>query len=841
MDKRLYLLAMALTCGFSAGAAELPAATHFRTNIQPILSEYCYDCHADGANKGGVAFDELKSDESIVTNRTLWLNALKNLRAGLMPPEKKPHPSAEQLHQIENWIKYDDFGIDPNNPDPGRVTLRRLNRVEYRNTIRDLIGVDYDTNEEFPADDTGYGFDDIGDVLTLSPMLFEKYMDAAKTIVSKTVPMVSHVLAERAIPGRAFDPESRGDRGSLRLSYYEKASVSNKFKVEHTGHYQLVLDMSANEKFVDDVFDYNKCRLVFKVDGQELLRRDFTREGNKPFHLEYNRDFSAGEHLLTFEVEPLTNEKQERSLSLRIDTITLRGPTEEKYQIPPKNYARFFPKEVPKSSSARRAYARELLDAFATKAFRHPVDDGTLDRLTALAEDVYKQRGKTFEEGVSHGMIAVLASPQFLFREENVEPDHAPGTSPFVDEYSLASRLSYFLWSSMPDDELIRLAAAKQLRQNLPAQVKRMLGDWRAEAFVKNFTGQWLQARDIDTVDIDARSVLQREEKQDPEIEKIRARAKELRFRRDTLTPEERKELQDLREKLGGTFRPPRVDLTYEVRDAMRREVETYFANIIHEDRSVLELIDSDYTFLNERLARFYGITNADVSGYEMRRVKLPPDSPRGGILTMGNVLVVTSNPTRTSPVKRGQFILDNILGMPSPPPPPNIPLLEDSDKEVAGHKPTLREILAVHREKPMCNSCHGRMDPIGLAFENFNAMGMWRNKERDQAIDTAGKLITGESFENVRELKHILATQHRLDFYRTLTSKMLTYALGRGLEYYDVETVDQIVDRLEKNDGHFSALLNGIIESTPFQKRREYGKVPTTDPSRPVQRAELR
>ena len=266
-------------------------------------------------------------------------------------------------------------------------------------------------------------------------------------------------------------------------------------------------------------------------------------------------------------------------------------------------------------------------------------------------------------------------------------------------------------------------------------------------------------------------------------------------------------------------FTPPRVELDRDLRDAMRRETEMYVAGIVREDRPITELIDSDYTYLNEKLAKLYGITN--VLGTEMRRVTLPAGSPRGGVLTHGSALVVTSNPDRTSPVKRGLYILENFLGTPAPPPPPNIPALEAVEKDIKDHEPILREALQLHREKPLCASCHARMDPIGLAFENFNAMGMWREKERNQSIDAAGRLITGESFTSVRELKHILAVQHRGDFYRCLTEKLLTYALGRGPEYYDVETIDRIVQRLEDENGHFSALLLGIVESAPFQRMR--------------------
>jgi hypothetical protein len=256
----------------------------------------------------------------------------------------------------------------------------------------------------------------------------------------------------------------------------------------------------------------------------------------------------------------------------------------------------------------------------------------------------------------------------------------------------------------------------------------------------------------------------------------------------------------------------------------MRRESEMLFGHIAREDRSVLELIDCDYTFLNAKLAQFYGIK--DVSGREMKKVELPKDSPRGGVLTHAAILMVTSNPTRTSPVKRGQFILDNILGTPAPPPPPDIPALEESKLSAKGKTPTVRELMALHRAKPLCSSCHARMDPLGLALENFNALGLWREKESGQAIDASGRLLTGESFHDIRDLKRILKAEHSRDFYRCLTEKLLTYAVGRGLDYYDVETVDQIVDRLDREGGRFSALLMGVIESAPFQKRRDAASV---------------
>lgn len=623
-------------------ADESRAMTRFRDEIEPILAEHCYACHGAGISKAGVTLDRFESDQALFESRDLWWRVLKNVRAGVMPPVGEPRPTDAQQQRLAEWIKRDAFGVDPRHPDPGRVTLRRLNRTEYRNTIRDLTGFDFRADEEFPPDDTGYGFDNIGDVLSVSPLLLEKYMQAADSIVAAAVPTVSRTV-----------PETRA-----------------------------------------------------------------------------------------------------------------------------KNYERFFPRDDPPETQAeRRVYAGELLAASAAKAFRRPVDALTIDRLTSIAETIYNRPNTRFEEGIAQALVAVLASPRFLFR---VEPPI--GTSEgiaSIDDYALASRLSYFLWSTMPDDELFRLAELGVLRERLGPQVRRMLTDDRSRELIDNFIGQWLQVRDVEGIAINARAVLRREG--------IR----------------NRDEIFD-----------------GELRRAMRRETELVFGHIVKDDRSLLELLDSDYTFLNEKLAKHYGI--AGVDGKQMRLVNLDSDSPRGGVLTQGAVLAVTSNPTRTSPVKRGLFVLDNILGTPAPPPPAAVPELEAAEKEFKDREPTMREVMELHRQQPLCHACHSRMDPLGLALENFNAMGMWRDIERGQPIDTKGQLITGESIAGIRELKRVLTHERRRDFYRCVTEKLLTYALGRGLEYYDVETVDQIAERLEREQGRASALILGIVESSPFQKRRE-------------------
>lgn len=822
-----------LALGSHAAAAENTAARNFHAKIEPLLKKYCYDCHGDGMDKGKVAFDELAADDAqLLAKRDVWLAALKNVRAGLMPPPEEEgilRPSSDEIAQLAHWIKYEAFGIDPANPDPGHVTARRLNRIEYRNTIRDLMGYDFNAEAEFPPDDSGNGFDNNGDVLTLSPLLLEKYLSAAETIVDKAVPKVARIMHERVASGRDF----RGENGSgERLNARRAANVSRTFHIDQAEKYQLVMELETSGSFD---FDPSHCKLICRIDGHERFVEDVVWSERKTLKHDFEVEWTAGNHTVSFEVVPLEPaaataaaevpklggsenprgsvalapsvpkstddparaerrqfrqaQGQSTSVNVRIASVQVRGPLNPKYWTPPENYARFFPRgPAPEDPVARDRYAEEVLREFAGRAYRRPIDDRKAQQLVALAQQLYSQPGHTFEEGIGRAMMAILGSPHFLFRIE--EPASAaetvaskPAHATPIDEYSLASRLSYFLWSTMPDQELFRLAGRGELRSQLRAQIARMLDDSRSQAFVRNFTGQWLQARDIEFVPINVRTIFGYNA---PSV---------------------------LRTKEG------RTDFDSAFRKMMRSETEKYFDYVLREDRSVLELVDSDYTFLNEKLAGLYGVPG--VTGDDIRRVQLPPDSVRGGVLTQGTVLAVTSNPTRTSPVKRGLFILENILGTPPPPPPPNVPDLEESKKEFKDREPKLSEMLAVHRENKLCNSCHSRMDPLGLALENFNALGAWRDTDARQPIDPSGKLITGEKFADVRELKHVLSHERHLDVYRCLTEKMLTYALGRGLEYYDVQTVDDIVDRLEREHGKMSALLTSVIESAPFQKMR--------------------
>ncbi|HEV3022982.1 MAG TPA: DUF1592 domain-containing protein, partial [Pirellulales bacterium] len=601
---------LALAAGTGLNAAEGDRAASFRSDVEPILADFCYECHGAGTATASVSFDEFKSDAELLGAREVWWKAFKQLRSGLMPPRNHERPSADQTRRILDWIKSAVFEIDPRDPNPGQVTIRRLNRTEYRNTVRDLLGVEFDAHAEFPPDEGAHGFDNLGDAQTMSPLLLEKYIAAAKSIVAQAVPTVAGVAPERTIEGASFraavqeadtagmeEANRRGagtqGQGDLTLSFYQPASVVGHVTAEQAGDYQLVVHLSANEKYVDGVFDYNKCRLAFQVDGRVLLEREFTRQEGKSFDFDFDQAWEAGEHELKFDLTPLTpDEKQTRSLSLRIKSVTLRGPMGKEHWVRPQGYERFFPRDVPEDPAARRQYASDVLQGFAARAFRRPVDAQTVERLSALAESIYGREGQTFEAGVAGAMTAVLASPRFLFREEAVEPN-PPARYPLVDEHSLASRLSYFLWSTMPDDELFRLAAERRLRENLADQVRRMLADPRSGQFVRNFVGQWLQARDIDSVNINAFAVLSREEKPDPEAERRRARFRELRGKpADSLTEAEKNELEEARKSFfssRGRFR--RFELDGELRRAMRQETEMLLAHVVEQDRSLLELI----------------------------------------------------------------------------------------------------------------------------------------------------------------------------------------------------------------------------------------------------------
>ncbi len=809
---------------FAAGHIALAAAEEtpdFETHVVPILKTYCYECHGGGEKEGDLTLDQFSTADQALARSDLWWSVLKNVRSQLMPPAGHDRPSPTEVTTLANWIKFRAFQIDPANVDPGRMAVRRLNRTEYGNTVSDLMGIRFDATILFPPDDSGFGFDNVSDALSFSPLLMEKYLHAAQSIVDRAIPKATWVMPAQEFSGRDFrddDANASGDRLSSTKSAHLKRTVT----IETTGKYKVEVAVKLHGSFE---FDPSRYTVVFRIDGQDRSTNEYGWDESKLLRYEFSEDWTAGDHELSFELTPLPHEKpaepkaSEESTYARfeVNSVRIEGPEGTTEFVHPPNYSRFFPRDTPPEEAAERhAYAEEILRDFAMRAFRSRVKQVTVDRLVKISELTSQQPGATFESGIAQAMTGVLASPRFLFRLES--SGEADAAKPFadVDELDLASRLSYFLWSTMPDEELFDLAQQGQLRTQLSAQVARMLRDRRANEFLRNFVGQWLRTRDVTQATVDPIAVLGHQK----EYEALMAQFRSRRGRSfgQELTPEEQKTRDRFRE-----LRKITDDFDDELKRAMQRETELCVEHIAHENLSLLDLLDCNYTFVNEKLAQHYGLP--DIQGDEMRRVELPPDSVRGGVLCHASMLLITSNPTRTSPVKRGLFILDNILGTPAPPAPPGVPALEAAADKFEGREPTLRELLTAHRESALCASCHARMDPLGLALENFNALGSWRTEENGAAIDASGILMTGESFQDVRELKHILREFHADDFYRCVTQKMLTFAIGRGLEQTDEHTVDLIVERLQNSGGKFSDLIDGVIASAPFQKIRNPGQ----------------
>ena len=774
MTKRAAILLCSVTLGFQLTQAAAPAETTrktkggqpsgdaaFQTQVKPLLGKYCLGCHGE-KKKGDLDLRVYTDEASVLRDRKTFAKVIKNLQAHEMPPEKKPQPTPEERELIAAWIQSEIFKCDCDHPDPGRVTIRRLNRAEYNNTIRDLVGVDFQPADDFPADDSGYGFDNIGDVLSLPPVLLEKYLAAARKILHQAIVTDLKAKPLQHFDADALDGTAPGESlggGIKRLGREGNIFVAVNFP--HDGEYIL------RAKAYGEQAGPEPARMSFSLDDKELKRFDVKAEEPAPEIYETRLQATAGAHkfaaaYLNNYRNPKDPDPKNRDRNLVIHYLDVEDTDPSHPVALPESHRRIFFRQPTPGTKAE--VARELIGRFATRAFRRPVTKEEVDRLMKLFA-LADTHGESFERSVKVALEAVLVSPYFLFRGELQPEPNNPSVVRPVDEFALASRLSYFLWSSLPDDELFALAERKALRKNLEQQVKRMLKDPKVKAFVDNFAGQWLQIRNL----------------------KLAAPDKKL-------------------------F--PEFD--DDLRAAMAKETELFFTDIVRQDRSVLEFLDANFTFINERLARLYGIQG--VRGDDFLRVSLK-GTHRGGLLTQGSILTVTSTPTRTSPVKRGKWVLENILGAPPPPPPPDVPELKEGKE--AALTGTLRQRMEQHRQNPMCAACHARMDPIGFGLENFNGIGEWREKEGDFSIDPAGKLVSGETFNGPDDLKTILMKRKRDDFVHCLTEKMLTYALGRGLEYYDKCAVDQITKRLAKGRYKFSTLISEIVKSTPFELRR--------------------
>ncbi|MDA0204989.1 MAG: DUF1592 domain-containing protein [Acidobacteria bacterium] len=813
----------------------------FDETVQPFLASYCYSCHNDKLTTAGLDLTTFHHVASVSESPELWDKVLEKVASGKMPPGGLPEAGKEQAEAVTQWIEEAlaaaGFG---DQPQAGRVTARRMNRVEYNNTIRDLLGVAVRPADQFPVDDSGYGFDNIGDVLTVSPMLMEKYLQAAREVSQLAIfgaavpdkPTKLIRLLNRRSPDAA-DTASVEASGTY-LPYSLRGAMYGSWNFPVDGEYELRLRI-ANFRSEEDLLTPEERerraeerskrfaaraaeraanpaapprvrpeatpeelqarleaarkaapprQLLMQVDGEPVFSTIV--EGASAFGYDRGEypirvNLTAGEHTIRASYPELANLDDPREninpdlrRALFVDYLDIVGPFNPSTEPPASYHKLFVCGHNPGEHGAQ--CARSAVQSVMERAYRRPVSESELEVKMGLV-NLVQQEGDSVEEGVRLALEAILASPDFLFR---IEQDGKPGASAAsanvpnaerIGGYELASRLSYFLWASMPDDELFRAAKTGALHTpaGLEQQVRRMLTDAKAANLADNWAAQWLQLRNLGRT------------KPDPE-----------RF--------------------------PTVD--DELLDAMRRETNLFVKEMVREDHSILDFIDAPFTYLNGPLARHYGISGID--GEEFQRVAVD-GVQRGGVLTQGAIMTVSSYPTRTSPPVRGKWVLENLLGTPPPPPPPNVPALDESK---AAEVMTLRQRLQQHRQDPSCSPCHNLMDPIGFGLESYDAVGAWRTHDGEALIDTSGVLPDGKSFRGAKDLKQVLKNQSGA-FTRNVTEKMLTYALGRGLERYDQPTVDDIVAQVGAHDYKFSALVMEIVESAPFQMRTLAGAQP--------------
>jgi hypothetical protein len=836
------------------GQTRPPAAVHatFDARVRPFLTKNCIACHNAKLNTASLNLQAFADEASAAKNPEVWDKVRDKLVTGKMPPPGLPAPAKEDIAAVTNWIdgvlKTSGYSSD----NPGRVMARRLNRVEYNNTIRDLLGVPIRPADEFPVDDSGYGFDNVGDVLTISPMLMEKYLSAAEKVSKLAIYGVAlpdkPTRLIRLLNRRSPDVDDVANSNyGIALPYSMRGAMYGSWVFPADAEYEFRLrianfrggDVMVNssngpgrggagrgaagqpgggrggagqpgagaaaagqpgagpgrggpggpggrrggrapltpEQLRARVEAARKAapprKLILTVDGAPVMTE--VVEGTTTFG--YDRGeftarvpIKAGAHMLRASfpeladlADPRQNINPDQRRALFVDYLDIVGPYSPSPE-PPASYRKVFVCDHAPGHHAL-ACARKAIESVMRRAYRRPVKPAEVDSKYKLVTAARKE-GDSIDEGVRLALEAILVSPDFLFhieRDPKTAAGAAPGAHP-LNDYEFASRLSYFLWASMPDEELSRLADQGRLRnpEVLDQQVRRMMADSKASNLVDDFAAQWLQLRNLGRT------------KPDPQ-----------RF--------------------------PTVD--DELLDDMRQETSLFVQTIIREDRSVLDFLDAPFTFVNGILARHYGIPG--VNGEEFQRVTLDGEK-RGGLITQGAILTVSSYPTRTSPPVRGKWVLENLLGSAPPPPPPNVPVLNETN---LGKTVSMRERMEQHRKDPSCSVCHNQLDPIGFGLESYDAVGAWRDKDGEVPIDTSGVLPDGKSFKGVQDLKEILRGRSEA-FTHNLTEKMLTFALGRGLEPYDRRVVDDIVRKMEQNNYRFSTLVFEIVHSKPFGMR---------------------
>jgi hypothetical protein len=753
-----------------AAAKAKPAADTFAKDVAPVLQKYCVGCHGGNSPAAGVTLATYKNTASVIKERSIWEKVAQHVSSGHMPPKGMPQPPKAVKDRFVAWVESTISQANCDIKDPGRVTMRRLNREEYNNTVRDLFGVmDLRPADAFPSDDVGYGFDNIGDVLSISPLLMEKYLAAAEQVAEAVIIAPENSHKPTRIEAESL-PEGEGAPfGSGRmLASVGEVGVEHEFP--RGGEYILRAQLFGQQAGSEP------AKVAFRVDGKDVHTVEVKATEATTESYETRVQVAAGKHrfavaFLTDYYQPDAANPNDRDRNLVVDFLEVEGPLG--WQGPlPLSHQRIMiadPKKVGRDEAARK-----IVTAFARRAFRRPATKDEVERLVRYV-GLAEQQGESFERGIQLAVQAALCSPHFLFRVEIDRDPSKPAAKFPVGQYEMASRLSYFLWSSMPDEALFQLAAQGKLQDPkvLEAQVKRMLKDSRAKELADNFGGQWLTLRRLENA----------------------APARRLY-----------------------------PDWNNDLRRAMRTETELFFQEIVRQDRSILDFLEGRFTYLNEPLAKLYGIEG--VKGDKFQRVVLADNTNRRGIITQASVLTFTSNPTRTSPVKRGKWVLEQLLGTPPPPPPPGTPELPD-DRQGNGPRRrrlegTLRQRFEQHRKDPMCHSCHARMDPIGFGLENFDAIGRWRTQDGESPVDSSGEL-RGRKFSGPLQMIQILKEEKDL-FARTLTEKMLTYALGRGLEPYDNCNVDAVAKRVAAKGHRFSALVTEVVMSEPFRMRRGDG-----------------
>ena len=738
-----------------ASVAPLPAQD-FQKDIQPFLNKYCTDCHDAEQAKGHLNLEAFKDDSRFFRDQRVWREVVNQVVSGEMPPvKKKVRPSPAEIEHLQTSVhKLLANAIAKAKPDPGDVTIRRLNRLEFNNTIRDLLYLDENFSADFPADDTGYGFDNIGDVLTFSPVHLERFLSVGEQIAAKAMPTKPNELDGTGFAMMDMLPKGRRDD---QQRYFDPAPyLTGPMEAIRDGDYIVSVSLRSTGSPGDP-----PPLVGFVVDGKEVGTYQF-KSVKKTEIAEAKVTLKAGKHEFTLKWlnPPAKISGNARTLSgLR---LRLLGPTDTRTEFQRRL-------AVVLGDKVGEPRAKFFVNWFVSRAFRRPATTTEIARYAKAFLDAEKSAG-VWEAGAQATIAMVLASPKFIFRGEQDEKPTAPDAHP-IGEFALASRLSYFLWGSMPDDELFQLAYAQKLSANLEAQTRRLLKDPRSQYLTQGFGLQWLQLRQLSAVSPDP-----------------------------SLYPQ----------------------FNEGVRAAMVKETELFFAEIVRDDRDVLDLLDGDFTYLDRNLAAFYGIKANFSRGRdkgEFVRVTLPKGE-RGGILTHASILTATSNPTRTSPVKRGKWILEQILGTPPPPAPPSVPTLEGQQL-----KGNLRERMEQHRRDPACASCHSRMDAIGFAFERFDGVGRVRTMDEGKPIDPAGRLSDGRTFAGAGELK-LLLRKDGSKVVRNLSTKLLTYGLGRGLDYYDGPAVDKITDSAMQSGNRFSSIILGVVMSDPFRLRRGTSQV---------------